>query len=324
MGKILITGGAGFIGSHLAESLCRGANSKIVLLDNFRRDSLVHAPELKNHSSISIVNGSVQDAATIRQAMSGVSTVFHLAAIAGVSSYYTEPLNTLQTNILGTVNVLEAAVQEKVRQFIYFSTSEVYGSNALCVDEEQNLSIGSPSDSRWVYATSKLAGENFVLRYAEKHGFSAIVIRPFNIYGPRQTGEGAISNFCRAVASKRPMKVYGNGSAIRAWCYIDDLVSALRAILEVHSFEGPRIFNIGNPQEVETTLGLARRICTIAPEATIENTPDQFAEVRVRIPSITRANEILGYTPVVDLNQGLSQTLDWFRQIQAQEAKTHR
>jgi nucleoside-diphosphate-sugar epimerase len=316
MTNVLITGGAGFIGTHLAERLCADGSYQITLLDNFRRDSLQYAPALKSHSNVKTVTADVENAAEVSEIIKGIDVVVHLAAIAGVSSYYSEPLQTLRTNILGTVNMLECASKADVRMFIHFSTSEVYGPNALWVDETTPHGIGPVADLRWVYATSKLSGENFTLRYAEKYGFDCAVVRPFNIYGPRQVGEGAISNFCRAVAKDQPMLIYGDGSAIRAWCYIDDLVDAVITLIKNPPKEH-RVFNIGNPREVETTLGLARRVIAAdhLGKASCEFREGVHSEVRVRIPSIERARSVLSFEPKVTLEAGLKRTLEWFRTI---------
>lgn len=307
--RILVTGGGGFIGTHLAERFCDRA--EIVLFDSFRRDSLSLAPFLKEQPNVKVAPGDVLDAESVSAALDGVDTVIHLAAIAGVSSYYQESLATLRVNILGTANVLEQAARRNIRLFIHFSTSETYGPNALWVDEESPHAIGPVSDRRWVYATSKLAGEHLSLRYAETYGFSCATVRPFNIYGPRQVGEGAISNFCRAIVSGQPMKIYGEGSALRAWCYVDDLVDAVEAILQTPAAAG-QAFNIGNPREIETTIGLARRLARLSPGAAIEFEDVSRAEVRARVPVIEKARKILGYSPKVDLDEGLRRTLAWF------------
>jgi nucleoside-diphosphate-sugar epimerase len=239
--------------------------------------------------------------------------VIHLDAIAGVSSYYSMPLKTLQVNILGTVNMLEAAVAVCVKQVIYFSTSEVYGSNAMNVTEQDPHGIGPTSDKRWVYATSKLAGENFVLRYGEEYGFAATCLRPFNVYGPRQTGEGAISNFCIAALNKEQLTVYGDGSAVRAWCYVSDMVDAVVLALTRPESVG-HSFNIGNPREAETTNGLARRVAALVPGSTIRRQPMDRAEVAVRLPRIDKARQLLGFEPSVDLDEGLKRTLAWYQE----------
>lgn len=315
MKKVVITGGGGFIGTHLAERLIATTDHDITLVDNFRRDSLKYAPKLHNHAKIETVTADVKDAAAIADIVRGANVVVHLAAIAGVSSYYSESLNTLQTNILGTVNMLEQASQAGVGLFIHFSTSEVYGPDALWVDELTPHGIGPVSDKRWVYATSKLAGEHFTLRYGEKHGFDCAVIRPFNVYGPRQVGEGAISNFCRNVATGKPMQIYGDGSAIRAWCYVDDLVDAVVSVMKNPPKE-ERVFNIGNPREVETTLGLARRLTRIDSAATYDHQEGVHSEVRARVPNIDRARKILSFEPKVDLDEGLKRTLAWFKEVE--------
>lgn len=312
MGKkrVLITGGAGFIGTHLAEQLA--GEHELILLDNFRRNSL-QSTNLLDHDSVRLVEADVMDAGAMLAAAEGVDVIVHLAAIAGVNSYYQESLRTLQVNILGTVNLLEAAARNGVGQFIDFSTSEVFGSDAMWVNEQSPHGIGPVSDRRWVYAASKLASEHFTLRYGEQYGFSCTCVRPFNIYGPRQTGEGAIGNFFRAALEGEPLKVYNDGSPIRAWCYVSDMVAAVTAIIERREASAGHSFNIGNPREIETTLGLARRVARMAPGTEIRHVPLDRAEVRARVPSIEKAREVLGFEPKIDLDEGLSRTLEWFR-----------
>ena len=239
-------------------------------------------------------------------------TVLHLAAIAGVSSYYTQPLETLRVNLLGTIHVLEAAVNAHVRRFVYLSTSEVFGPDALWVDEESPHQIGGVADKRWVYATSKLAGEQFVMRYGEAHGMGCTILRPFNVYGPRQTGEGAISNFCAAAVEGHPMTVYGDGAAIRAWCYVSDFVDAVVAVLAAPAAIN-QDFNIGNPREVVTTLGLARQVSRLVPSAAIQFKAVARAEVRARVPSIEKAKRLLQYDPKATLEEGRRITIEWYR-----------
>jgi UDP-glucose 4-epimerase len=306
---ILITGGAGFIGSHLAERFA--ARNRLVLFDNFRRDSLAGLA-VANHSQVRVMRGDILDPAAVAAALEGVDTVIHLAAIAGVSSYYEMPLRTLQVNILGTHGVLEAAVRAGVRRFVHFSTSEVFGSQALHVSEEDPHGIGPVSDKRWVYATSKLAGEHFTLRTGEAHGMHAVCLRPFNVYGPRQTGEGAIRNFCVNALAGRPLEIYGDGGAIRAWCFVSDMVDAVELCLTRPEAAG-QSFNIGNPREAETTNGLARRIAALVPGATVTRKVVDRSEVAARVPRIDKARRLLGFEPRVDLETGLAQTLAWYR-----------
>jgi nucleoside-diphosphate-sugar epimerase len=307
--RFLITGGAGFLGTHIAERLA--AQNDIVLFDNFRRDSLQAVPELREHRNVTLIEGDVLDPAAVDRAVEGVDTVFHLAAIAGVDSYYRESLDTLRVNILGTINVLEAAARHKVAHFVDFSTSEVFGPDALWVAEDSPHGLGPVSDRRWVYGTSKLASEHLTLRYGERFDFACTVVRPFNVYGPRQTGEGAISNFCRAVAHGKPITVYGSGSAIRAWCYVSDLTDAVERMVGNPRAAG-HVFNIGNPREVTTTLGLARAVARLVPGTEIVFREVDRAEVRSRVPVIRRAEELLDYNPKVTLEEGLRRTVDHF------------
>jgi nucleoside-diphosphate-sugar epimerase len=310
--RVLITGGAGFIGTHLAERL--RDSYELVLYDNFHRNSLSSLPELHSDPRVRVVLGEILDRESLKTAMKDVDTVIHLAAIAGVSSYYSEPLKTLQVNIEGTINVLQQAATAGVGSFVYFSTSEVFGRRALWVDEDSPFEIGPVSDPRWTYATSKLAGEQLSLRYADEHGFACTIVRPFNIYGPRQVGEGAVRNFCAAAANGHSMRIYGDGSSIRAWCYVSDLVDAVTVLLSKPEVAG-NAFNIGNPKAVETTIGLAQRIARLAPSTTIAFSPKNHTEIEARIPKITKAQAMLGFEPKVGLDEGLSLTLGWYKKI---------
>ena len=311
--KLLITGGGGFIGTHLAEALLGCYD--VVLFDNFRRDSLRYAPHLKDRAGVSVVPGDVLDPSAVERAMRGAEAVLHLAAIAGVSSYYREPTRTLRVNIFGTVNVLEAMLRTGTRRMIDFSTSEVYGPEANNVHEECPHGIGPVSDPRWVYAVSKLASEHFALRHGEEHGLLCSCVRPFNIYGPRQTGEGAISNFCRDLLAGKPLTVHGDGSDVRAWCYVSDLVGAVCRMLETPESAG-KTFNLGNPSQVVTTRQLAELLIRIHGRGTITHAPVQHTPVRFRSPSVGRAKQVLGFAPRVSLEEGLKRTLDWYREVQ--------
>jgi UDP-glucose 4-epimerase len=313
--RYVITGGAGFIGSHLAERLA--GEAQVVLFDNLRRDSL-SGTELAAHPEIELVEGDIRDRDALFEVVEGVDAVFHLAAIAGVSSYYEEPETTLRVNIDGTAGIVDAVVAAGVERLVYLSTSEVHGPEARDVDEESPCAIGPSSERRWVYATSKLAGEHLVLRGGEAHRFAATVLRPFNVYGPRQTGEGAIRNFSLAAVRGEPLVVYGDGSAVRAWCYVDDFVDAALLALRSEAATG-RVFNVGNPDARADTAELARLVAALAPGAEIERGEVARAEVAFRTPRIGRARELLGFDPRVPLATGLERTLAWTRESLAAE-----
>jgi UDP-glucose 4-epimerase len=311
----LITGGGGFIGSHLAERLLASGNT-VVIYDSFHRDSLQYAPGLQEHPSLRIIRGDVLELAALQRACEGCDTIVHLAAIAGVSSYYALPVQTLRVNILGTVNALEAGHKAGVKRFIDVSTSECYGPSCFDAREDQAHVLGPAHDRRWTYAISKLASENFTLQMGSEYGMECVIVRPFNVYGPRQTGEGAVANFCQAVVRGTPLKVTGEGTAIRAWCYIEDFISGMMAVLATQHLAG-EVFNLGNPQCIRSTLGLAEDIVRLAgSNARIELTPMPYTEIHIRTPSISKARSLLGFDPKVALAEGLRQTLDWFHKAQ--------
>ena len=309
--KILITGGAGFIGSHLAQRLC--GRHRIVIFDNLRRDSLKGLPGLKNHPNVEFIKGDMLNNTQLSKALRGCRTILHLAAIAGVSSYYKEPAATLRVNLVGTVNLFEMCKNLNIKKFIYFSTSEVYGRNALNVNEESDYRIGPINDPRWCYAVSKVAGEHLAVRYGEEYAFKAFVVRPFNIYGPRQTGEGAISNFFKAAVHGRAMAVNGDGSPVRAWCYISDCVDAVQKMVENDKLPGG-VFNIGNPRAACTTLELAKAVRKVVGMGVpIIYKEMRRTEIIVRVPDIKKAQRQLGFAPKISLEKGLGLTYEFFK-----------
>jgi nucleoside-diphosphate-sugar epimerase len=316
--RYVITGGAGFIGSHLAERLADEA--QLVLFDNLRRNSLASSG-LANHPNVELVEGDIRDRDAVFDVVRGADAVFHLAAIAGVSSYYQEPETTLRVNIDGTAGVVDAIVAADVPRLVYLSTSEVHGPNAHDVDEQSPCAIGPSSEQRWVYATSKLAGEHLVLRGGEAHGFAATVLRPFNVYGPRQTGEGAIRNFCLAAVRGKPLVIYGDGSAVRAWCYVDDFVDAALRALETEEAAG-QVFNVGNPAASVDTNELAAMVAELVPASRVEPGEVARAEVAYRTPVIDKARRLLGFEPTVSLSAGLERTIAWTREDLVAEVAT--
>lgn len=315
--RYVITGGAGFIGSHLAERLVSQAD--VIIFDNLRRNSL-RLTNLASRPEVQFVEGDIRDRSLVARLVENADAVFHLAAIAGVSSYYAEPEATLRVNIEGTIAVVDAVVAGEVPRLVYVSTSEVHGPEAHDVDEESPCAIGPPSDRRWVYATSKLAGEHLVLRAGESHGFAATVLRPFNIYGPRQIGEGAIRNFCAAAVSGTPLEVYGDGSGVRAWCYVEDFVAAAVSTLTTPVAAG-QVFSIGNPEAAIDTNGLAELIVSMVPGSKICSRNVNRVDVAYRTPVIEKARRMLAFEPRIGLAEGLRRTIEWTRSQLAQEAR---
>lgn len=309
--RLLLTGGAGFIGTSLARRLL--PSNRVVVFDNGHRNSLKDS-DIAHHANLELITGDVMDADAVRHAMNGCDMVIHLAAIAGVDTVLRIPVTCMKVALIGTYNVLEAALQEKkIERLVDFSTSEVFGTYAYKVREGDTTTLGAIGEARWTYAVSKLATEYLAHNYHKQFGMPALSVRPFNIYGPGQVGEGAIHRFIVRALNNQDVEIHGDGSQIRAWCYIDDIVEALLLCLEKPEAIG-HAFNIGNPRSVCTIYDLARQIVRLSSSASkIVLVPHQFADVELRVPNIDKARQILGYQPQVDLEEGLLRTIYAYR-----------
>lgn len=310
---IFITGGAGFIANTLIANLVD--KNKIIVFDNFHRDTLSNSPYSK-HKNIEIIKGDVLDPDGLTKAMKGADAVVHAAGIAGIDTVIKEPVKTMRVNMIGTANALEAAQVNNVKdRFIDFSTSEVFGSMAFKSSEGDMTVAGSAGEARWVYAVSKLAGEHLAHAYYKQHGLPVVTVRPFNVYGPGQTGEGALQVFIKRALKNEEIFINGDGAQIRAWCYVDDFVDCLMRCLENPAAIG-HSFNLGNGRAVITTLGLAETICRVLNSTSkITHRPPLSADIELRIPSVNKAEEILGFKAKVDLEEGIRKTADWFKKI---------
>jgi UDP-glucose 4-epimerase len=310
--RILLTGGAGFIGSTLARRLID--DNDVVAIDNLHRDSM-SGTDLAEHPNLTFVRADVLDADVVRDAAAGATHIVHLAAIAGVDTVRESPVRTMRVNLIGTYNVLEAALatRETVERLVEFSTSEIFGTHAYNVREGHVSTIGSVGETRWTYAVSKLAGEHMAHAYREEHGIPVVTVRPFNVYGPGQIGGGAIRAFIEAALAGRDLTIHGDGSQIRAWCYVDDMVDALLLCLEKDEAVG-QTFNVGNARSAVTIFDLAQRVkrLTDAPGEIVFR-PLHYADVELRIPNVEKAREVLGFEAQVDLDEGLARTIKWYR-----------
>ncbi len=257
--RIFITGGAGFIGSTIASKYVE--KNTIVVFDNFRRNTLKSRPELLNHKNLTVVEGDVLDYPALAAHVAGADLVVHAAGIAGIDTVIKSPVTTMRVNMIGTANVLEASRQAGVRdRVIDFSTSEVFGSMAFRSTESDQTVAGSAGEARWTYAVSKLAGEHLAQAYYSEYGLPVVTVRPFNVYGPGQTGEGAIHNFIARALRNETLRIDGDGAQIRAWCYVDDFVDCISRCLEDKAAVG-QSFNIGNARAVITILVSPKRCC---------------------------------------------------------------
>ncbi|WP_459481316.1 NAD-dependent epimerase/dehydratase family protein [Clostridium saccharoperbutylacetonicum] len=312
--KILITGGAGFIGSKICERLLK--NNEILIYDNLNRNSVKETEFLKM-KNIKLVKGDILDYKSLKSAVDEFKPeiVIHLAAIAGIDTVIRNPVKTMKVNMIGTYNVVES-IKDYIKQmdrFINISTSEVFGSYAFKVDEQSTTNLAPVGEARWTYSVSKLAGEHLAHSYYKEYGLPAISVRPFNIYGEGQVGEGAIHSFILRALKDEDMEIHGDGDQIRSWCYIEDFVDGIMLCLEKKEAIG-NSFNIGNPRGTITISMLAHSIKTISnSKSNLVYVPKNYVDVEIRIPSIDKAKEILGYQPKYDLISGLEKTIAWYR-----------
>jgi UDP-glucose 4-epimerase len=308
---IFITGGAGFIANTLIKHYIN--KNKILVFDNFHRDTLTGSG-LSNHPNIKIIKGDVLDAHSITEAMKGADIVVHAAGIAGIDTVIKDPVKTMQVNMIGTANALEAARINHVKdRFIDFSTSEIFGSMAYKSAETDQTVSGSAGEARWVYAVSKLAGEHLAHAYYKQYGLPVVTVRPFNVYGPGQTGEGALQIFIKRALKNEEIFINGDGAQIRAWCYVDDFVDCLIRCIEDPKAIGES-FNLGNARAVMTTLGLAQTICRVLQSSSkISHKPPLSADIELRIPSVDKTEKVLGFKAKVDLEEGIIKTAKWFK-----------
>lgn len=307
--RILITGGAGFIASHFIERLVY--ENEVVVYDNFTRNAL-RFTSLQNHPNVNSIEGDVLDYPNLLEAMQGVDICVHTAAIAGIYSVGKSPIRTMKVNFVGAYNVLEACVKNKVKRFIGLSTSEVYGPSVYKGKEEDQTTLGPVGEKRWIYGVSKLAAEHFAHAYQEKYDLEVITVRPFNVYGPRQIGGGAVYEMVRKAIRDEDIVVYNDGTQIRSWCYVTDFVDTLCKTLNIVSSEY-QVFNIGNPHATITILGLAEKILQMtSSKSNIVFEEHPGAEVELRVPDVSLAKRVLNHQSKIGLEDGLRRTIDWF------------
>jgi len=311
--RILITGGAGFIGTTVARRLV--GDNDVVAFDNLHRDAL-SGSELVDHPNLTFIQADLLDAGAVAEAAQGATHVVHCGAIAGVDTVRESPVRTMRVNLIGTYNVLEAALANLVtlERLLEFSTSEVFGTYAFRVAETHVTTTGSVGEARWTYAVSKLAGEHMAHAYHDELGLPTVSVRPFNVYGPGQIGGGAIRAFIEAALAGDDLTIHGDGSQIRAWCYVDDMVEAVLTCLEHPNAIGES-FNVGNPRSAVTIFDLATRIkrLTRGPGEIVFR-PLHYTDVELRIPNVDKARELLGFEAKVELDEGLERTIAWYRE----------
>jgi UDP-glucose 4-epimerase len=309
--RIFITGGAGFIGSTLIGRLIE--HNEIVVYDNLTRNALQYTA-FASDPRLRVIEGDVLDFDAVSRAMAGSDTVIHCAAIAGIDTVVKLPVTTMRVNMVGSANVLEAAAHlDSCHRVVCFSTSEVFGTHGFQSAEIDKTVVGAVGEARWTYAVSKLAEEHLANAYFVEQGLPTVAVRPFNVYGPGQVGEGAMRAFVNRALRDEPIYIHGDGTQIRAWCYVDDMVEGVLLTLARDQAVG-QSFNIGNQRAVTTIYGLANTIVRVlGSKSEIAFIEKEYADVELRVPSVRKAQELLGYEPKVDLEEGIRRTADFYR-----------
>jgi UDP-glucose 4-epimerase len=309
--RIFITGGAGFIGSTLVGRLVE--HNHIVVYDTLTRNAL-QTMSYKDHPHLTLVQGDVLDLAHLTEAMQGADIIVHCAAVAGIDTVIKSPVRTMQVNMVGSANVLAAAAQlPRCERIVCFSTSEVFGQQAFRSAETDNTVMGKVGEARWTYAVSKLAEEHLAIAYYQEQWLPTTVVRPFNVYGPGQVGEGALRTFVLQALQDAPIEIHGDGTQIRAWCYVDDMIDGL-VLAMAHPKAVGESFNIGNQKAVTTIYGLANTVVRVLDsKSSIFFTHKDYADVELRIPSVRKARELLRFEARIDLEEGIRRTADYYR-----------
>jgi len=325
--RVLITGGAGFIGSHLSDAyLNRG--DEVFIIDDLSTGSFENIRHLKDHPSFHYTIESVHHQHIMAELVDQCDVIFHLAAAVGVKLIVESPVNTIETNVHGTEVVLSLANKKK-KKVLIASTSEVYGlSTQVPFKEDGNLVMGATTKGRWSYACSKAIDEFLALAYWREKKLPTIVVRLFNTVGPRQTGQYGmvIPTFVKQALSDRPITVYGDGKQSRCFCFVGDVVGALMKLMDDEQAVG-EVFNVGSNQEI--TIGdLARKVKELTTsESEIVLVPydeayeEGFEDMPRRIPDISKVKEQIGFQPQMNLDGILRSVIDFHSGQQSRATK---
>jgi len=331
--SVLVTGGAGFIGSHLTEALlARG--DQVLVIDDESTGRFENLAAVRSHARLQVVRGSIGDAALVRRSLEGIDEVYHLAAAVGVALIAREPLQTIERNIYPTQLLLdEIRGRHEAGQSIKFflaSTSEVYGKNPKPTwTEEDDLVFGATTRPRWSYGASKAIDEFLALACARQLGVHVVIGRFFNVVGPRQSGAYGmvLPRFVEAALAGRPLVVHDDGRQVRCFAHVNDVVAAVLALLQTPAALG-RVFNIGSDQPI-SILELARAVVAHSGSASpIEFQSyaaaydDDFEDIRRRVPDLSRLRTAIGYQPQYDLPAIVKDVVRWKRSIALRERGT--
>eukprot|EP00456_Euglypha_rotunda_P086628 TRINITY_DN878_c0_g1_i31.p2 TRINITY_DN878_c0_g1~~TRINITY_DN878_c0_g1_i31.p2 ORF type:complete len:330 (-),score=97.65 TRINITY_DN878_c0_g1_i31:1212-2201(-) len=328
MARCLVTGGAGFIGSHLTERLLE-LGHEVIVLDNMSTGRQSNLDGIADHPRLSIRNGSITDPVLLSETMAGVEIIYHLAAAVGVKLVADDPVRTIETNIFPTEVLLRAAATAKQRVFIA-STSEVYGKNPKeRWTEEDDLHFGPTSRPRWAYGCSKAIDEFLALAYHRKFGLPVVIGRFFNVVGPRQVGHYGmvIPRFVDQALKGGPVVVYDDGEQVRCFAHVKEVVNSIIRLVETPAAQG-FVYNIGSDAPV-SIRGLANEIIQRVDSkievqylAYRDAYGDDFEDVRRRVPDVSRLEATIGYKPSMTLGQILDDIIRWKREQLATQASS--
>lgn len=310
--KYLITGGAGFIGSHLVDALI-SRGDQVVVIDNFSTGSKNNLENFQNSPHLQLVDGSILEASVVRKVMSQVDGCFHMAAAVGVEKIISDPIGSLKTNIHGTENVLDLALEYGV-PILLASTSEIYGkSSDSILHEESDRILGSPTLARWTYAEAKAIDESYAIALHNHRGLNVKIIRYFNTVGPRQSATYGmvIPKFFAASVKNKSVNVHGNGSQRRIFCHVDDAISGTLSLWDSKEGNG-HAFNLAGSEEIRI-IDLAERIIRLTKShSKIELVPYEimrkngFEDIQRRLPDTSKLRNLTGWIP----KKGITEILD--------------
>lgn len=318
--KTLVTGGAGFIGSHLTERLLKDGH-QVSVIDNLSTGSLKNIETLKEHPRFEFVAGDIRDVEIVEPLIERCDVVFHLAAAVGVRLIAEDPVHTIETNIGGTEVVLNIA-NEFSKKILIASTSEVYGkSEAVPFREDDDIVLGSTRLSRWSYACSKAIDEFLGLAFHQQYGLDVIIGRFFNTIGPRQTGQYGmvVPRFIQSALNNEPLAIYGTGKQTRCFCYVADLIEAIIRLMSCPQAAG-QIFNIGTTQEISIESLADKIIKMTGSKSKKQFVPYEAAygrpieDMMRRVPSLERIKETVGWEPQTSLDEALEAIAESIRQ----------
>jgi nucleoside-diphosphate-sugar epimerase len=312
MKKVLVTGGAGFIGSWLCEELLN-RNYLVVCIDNLCTGSEKNISHLKRNKNFEFIHHDI--VRPLKEIRSRIDYIFHLASPASPQDYKKFSIETLLTNSQGTLNMLELARKKKAR-FLYTSTSEVYGNPLEHPQKESYWGNVNPNGPRSMYDESKRFAEALILAYYHRYDLNVRIARIFNTYGPKlKKNDGrVISNFINQALSGKLITIYGSGKQTRSFCYISDMISGLMKLMFISNLKG-QIINLGNPNE-KTILQIAKIIKELTGSSSeISFKPLPVDDPQRRCPDISKAKKLLGWEPQVNLKEGLQRTITWYKKV---------